>query len=80
MTQFDLPAYEQTIESLTRDLAPIRDDDLMSVNLDMNRNLVVAAFDQLSRISGIEYIGAAKILHLMLPRDSRPFSAQGKAA
>ncbi len=68
MTQFDLPAYEQTIERLTHDLAPIRDNDLMSVNLDLNTNLVVGAFDQLARIRGIEYTGAAKILHLLLPR------------
>jgi hypothetical protein len=68
MTQFDLLAYEQTVESLTHDLVPLRDDDLMSVNLDLSRNLVVGAFDQLARISGIEYTGAAKILHLLLPR------------
>src|SRR5262249_16039580 len=50
------------------DLAPLRDDDLMSVNLDLSRNLVVGAFDQHARISGIEYTGAAKILHMLLPR------------
>jgi hypothetical protein len=68
MTQFDLPAYEQTVEKLTRDLAPLRDEDLMSVNFDLNRNMVVSAFDQLARFSGIEYTGAAKILHLLMPR------------
>jgi hypothetical protein len=68
MTTFDLRAYEKAIEQLARDLSPLRDDDLMNVDLDMNRNLVIAAFDKLARISGIEYTGAAKILHLLLPR------------
>ena len=67
LTRFDLTGYEHTIERLSRDLSVLADHELMTVDLDGNRNMIVAAFDTLSRIKGIEFTGAAKVLHLLVP-------------
>jgi hypothetical protein len=45
MTTFDLAGYENTIERLGRDLAPLASGELMTLDLGNNRNVIVAAFD-----------------------------------
>jgi hypothetical protein len=68
MQSFDLSAYEATIVRLADRLSEFGDADLMSIDIHKGRLAIVAAFDELSRIRGIEFTGAAKVLHLMKPR------------
>jgi hypothetical protein len=64
-TTFDLPAYETLTQRLARELIVFGDSDLMNASLEMNQALIVRAFDDLARITGIEFTGAAKMLHLL---------------
>jgi hypothetical protein len=65
---FDLSAYEATLTRLAGALSRFGDHDLMGVDLNEHRDAVVAAYNQLAKIRGIEYTGAAKILHLLKPQ------------
>jgi hypothetical protein len=67
LTRFDLAGYEKTIERLRRDLSTLTGDELMTLDFDRNRNAIVAAFNELAQIKGVEFTGAAKILHLLVP-------------
>src|SRR5262245_13001399 len=62
---FDLTGYEQLIQRLTAELAVFGDSDFMNADLEMNQLLIGRAFDELSHIRGIEFTGAAKMLHLL---------------
>jgi hypothetical protein len=56
-----LVAYQIVCQNLT-------EKELMSIDLNLAGDAIVAAFDDLARIRGIEFTGASKILHLMKPR------------
>lgn len=64
-TTFDLTAYNQLIQRLAVDLACFGDSEFMNADLEMNQLLIVRVFDELSKIRGIEFTGAAKVLHLL---------------
>jgi hypothetical protein len=67
-TTFDLVAYENTIKGIATALTSFGADEFMDVDLSKNKDLIVTAFDELSKFRGVEFTGASKMLHLLNPR------------
>jgi hypothetical protein len=62
------------IDDLRNALAELRDDfaalagyTIQTVQLESHRNRIEAMFNRLAKIKGVEYTGAPKVMHLMLP-------------
>lgn len=62
------------IDDLRNALVALRDDfsalagyTIQTISLESNRRRIEAMFNRLAKIKGVEYTGAAKLLHLMLP-------------
>jgi hypothetical protein len=65
---FDLSAYEVLLQDLSGQLQPLLQAEFASVNFDRYRRMISDSFDRLACVRGIEYTGAAKVLHLLIPR------------
>jgi hypothetical protein len=68
ITSFDLPAYEALLQNLSDQLQPLARADFASVNFDQYREMISDSFDRLAAVNGVEFTGAAKVLHLLNPR------------
>lgn len=64
---FDLEGYGKTVEQLAKSLQALRGQELLKLTLAEHKQQIVEAFKTLAVIKGIEFTGAAKILHLMFP-------------
>ena len=64
---FDLAAYEQLLLGLIQKLRPLTSADIGTLDLSQHQQPIVEAFDALAAIRGIEFTGAAKVLHLINP-------------
>lgn len=65
---FNLPMYEVLLQDLTRQLQPLLNQDFATVNLVQHREMIVDSFNKVSKVKGIEFTGASKVLHLLSPR------------
>ncbi len=70
------------IDDLRNALADLRDDfsalagyTIQTIQLGSHRNRIEAMFNRLAKIRGVEYTGAPKVLHLMLPELFVPWDA-----
>jgi hypothetical protein len=64
---FDLFAYAALLRDLTHQLQPLLQAEFTTVNLGQHRQMIIDSFDKVARVRGIEFTGAAKVLHLLNP-------------
>lgn len=65
---FDLSGYEVLLHDLSHQLRPLLGTDFGAVDFDKHRQLISDSFDRVAAVRGIEFTGAAKVLHLLIPR------------
>jgi hypothetical protein len=65
LRKFSLEAYQQTVDSISSDLTPLRASDLMHTDLALYRPLILKSFKALKNIRGVGITGASKVLHLI---------------
>ncbi len=70
------------IDDLRNALAELRDDfsalagyTIQTIQLESHRNRIEAMFNRLAKVKGVEYTGAPKVMHLMLPELFVPWDA-----
>lgn len=68
MPSFDLSKYEVLLRDLTHQLQPVLYEDFATVNLGQHRGIIIDSFDRVAAVKGVEFTGAAKVLHLLSPR------------
>lgn len=65
---FDIRDYEKRVNQVAATLQPLSACDFATVDLGAHRKLVIRAFNRFASVRGIEFTGASKVLHLLLPR------------
>jgi len=61
---FDLVGFRQTIEKLNSRFSTMEVEDFRIIDFDKYRDDIVAIFETLCHIRGIQYTGASKVMHL----------------
>jgi len=64
VTNFDLVAFDATVKSLEVNFQHLDGKDICTADLDSLREDISTIYTVLSRIKGIQYTGAAKLMHL----------------
>ena len=64
---FKIDDLRNALVALRDDFAALAGYTLQTISLESNRSRIEAMFNRLAQIKGVEYTGAAKLLHLMLP-------------
>lgn len=64
---FDIEALRNALADLRHDLSTLAGYSIQTIDLELHRNIIEPMFNRLAAIKGVEYTGAAKLLHLMLP-------------
>lgn len=67
VTKFDIDHFRHTILQLVRQFEALRNVSIQTFNTKDHRNAVTEIFIKLSKIKGIEFTGAPKLLHLRNP-------------
>ena len=61
---FDLVGFRQTIEELNSRFSTMEGEDFRTIDFDKYRDDIVAIFETLCYIRGIQYTGASTVMHL----------------
>lgn len=64
---FEIDALRNALKDLHDDFSAFAGYSIQTVDLEFHRSRIEAMFNRLAPIKGVEYTGAAKLLHLMLP-------------
>jgi hypothetical protein len=64
---FEIDALRNALTDLRDDFSALAGYSIQTVDLEVHRNRIEAMFNRLAAIKGVEYTGASKLLHLMLP-------------
>jgi hypothetical protein len=64
---FNLPDYESRLKGIGANLGDLVAYDIATVDLAGHRKSIIEAFNSLAAVKGVEFTGAAKALHLLLP-------------
>jgi len=73
--RFQVDALRDALTDLRDDFSAFAGYSIQTVDLEFHRSRIEAMFDRLAAIKGVEYTGAAKLLHLMLPELFIPWDA-----
>jgi hypothetical protein len=65
--EFDIEQFRQTLRALNTHFNALKDQAIESVDLNKHKANISAIFDALSKIKGIEFTGAPKLMHLTNP-------------
>jgi hypothetical protein len=65
---FEIDALRNVLIDLRDDFYALSRYNIQTVDLAFHRNRIEAIFNRFAAIKGVEYTGAAKLLHLMLPK------------
>jgi hypothetical protein len=72
---FEIDALRNALTDLRDDFSALAGYDIQTVDLGFHRGRIEAMFNRLAAIKGVEYTGASKLLHLMLPELFVPWDA-----
>jgi len=64
---FEIDALRNALTHLSDDLSALAGYSIQTVDLEFHRSRIEAMFNRLAAIKGVEYTGASKLLHLILP-------------
>lgn len=67
MKDFDLNGFKKIVENLNPYFAKFKDKSIESINFDDYESDIKYIFQELSKIKGIQYTGASKLMHLTAP-------------
>jgi hypothetical protein len=65
--QFDIDNFRSTLEAVKQNFDKLVGQNIKTINLDSFKNDIQTIYDSLSKIKGIEYTGAPKLMHLRNP-------------
>ncbi len=68
MKEFDILSFQKTVEELKPYFAKFKDKSLEDINFQDYVSDIKHIFDRLSKIKGIKYTGASKLMHLTVPK------------
>jgi len=64
---FDIDAFRSTLAELSDDFVALGGYTIQTVDLESHRARIESIFNRLAKIKGVEYTGAPKVIHLLLP-------------
>ena len=67
MKDFDLKNFQKIVNELKTDFNKFRDKSIETINFDDYKKEIINLFDSLSKIKGIQFTGASKLMHLTIP-------------
>ena len=67
MKDFDLNSFKEIVKSLKPYFEKFKDKSIESINFDNHKQGIKHIFNILSKIKGIQYTGASKLMHLTVP-------------
>lgn len=67
MKNFDLNSFKKTINRLKVLFDKFKGQTLEKINFDKYKNDIIKIFKTLSKIKGVKYTGASKIMHCKIP-------------
>ena len=67
MKNFDLNNFKETVKSLKPYFEKFKGESIESINFDNYHQEINHIFNTLSKIKGIQYTGASKLMHLTIP-------------
>jgi hypothetical protein len=65
---FEIDALRNVLTDLRDDFHALARYNIQTIDLEFHRDRIETIFNRLALIKGVEYTGAAKLLHLILPR------------
>jgi len=68
MKDFDVYDFGSKLEGLSETFKKLQDECVMAADLDQHRGDILKIFDTLSKIRGVGFTGAPKIMHLKNPK------------
>jgi len=67
MKEFDLNNFKKIVENLKPFFEKFKNESIETINLDNYKEDIKHIFETLSKIKGIQYTGASKLMHLTIP-------------
>lgn len=64
---FEIDALRNVLTNLRDDFDALAEYSIQTIDLEFHRDRIETMFNRLAAIKGVEYTGAAKLLHLILP-------------
>ena len=68
LPDFNVDKFKGVLSSVISELAALREETFKEIDFDKHETKIKRCFNLLSRLKGVEYTGASKVLNLLLPK------------